>query len=154
MIQLVHAARPVSDLDRAREFYVDGLGMEHRWGFEEDGVEHIYVGDEGVADIHLFYDPENDEPIDAGGNDGINDDTSVCLLVDEDLEGLFEDLGEETNCRVVLAPKEVEFESHRNVICFVEDPDGHLVELIERLEGPPPSATGENADSDAGGTGE
>lgn len=141
MIELIHAARRVVDLDAACEFYLDGLGLSQRWGFEEDGVEHVYVGDDGVADIHLFCDPENEDPVAAGGNDTIHGDTSVCLLVDEDVTGLFEDLVDRTGCRVVLEPTTVSFESHRNVICFVEDPDGHLLELIERLEGPPPDGT-------------
>lgn len=143
MIELIHAARRVTDLDRAKEFYIEGLGLERRWGFVEDGVEHEYVGDAGVADIHLFYDPENQEPVDAGGGDTIHTDTSICLLVEEDVETLFGDLVDTTECRVVLEPKEVDYNSHRNIICFVEDPDGHLVELIERLEGPPPDGTDE-----------
>jgi len=71
MIEVIHAARRVTDLDAALAFYVDGLGLERRRG-------------------------------------------------------------------------------------FVEDPDGHLIELIERLEGPPPDGTADEDDGDgdggAGGT--
>lgn len=138
MIEVIHVARRVTDLERSKTFYVDALGLTERWGFERNGVEHVYLGDEGVTDIHLYEDSTNQDPVAAGGHGTIDGDASVCLLVDEDVEGLFESLVEATCCRVVLDPTEVVFESHRNVICFVEDPDGHVIELIERLEGPPP----------------
>lgn len=140
-MEVIHVARRVTDLERSKAFYLDGLGLTERWGFERDGTTHVYVGDEGVADIHLYEDRDNPEPVAAGGSDTIDADASVCLLVDEDVEGLFESLVESSGCRVVLEPSEITFESHRNVICFIEDPDGHLIELIERLEGPPPAGS-------------
>lgn len=137
-MELVHTAFRVTDLDRSKAFYLDGLGFEEKWGFEEDGVKHIYVGPETGSDIHLFEDPSNTKPVAAGGSEGIHTDHSVCLLVEEDVHDVFETLVEETGCRVILEPKTVDMETHRNVITFVEDPDGHAIELIERLEGPPP----------------
>lgn len=137
-MELIHTAFRVTDLDRSLAFYVDGLGFEEKWGFEEDGVEHRYVGPETGSDVHVFEDPSNDDPVDAGGGDSIHADHSICLLVEEDLHGVFDDLVERTGCRVVLEPKTVDLGTHRNVISFVEDPDGHAVELIERLAGPPP----------------
>ncbi|WP_232700770.1 VOC family protein [Halobacterium wangiae] len=137
-MELIHTAFRVTDLERSKEFYLDGLGFEEKWGFEEDGVEHVYLGPETGSDIHIFEDPSNDEPVTGGGSDTIHTDHSVCLLVEEDLHGVFEELVERTDCHVILPPKTTPFETHRNVITFVEDPDGHAIELIERLEGPPP----------------
>ena len=88
-----------------------------------------------------MYDPENEEPVAAGGGDTIYADTSICLPFEEDVESLLENLVDETGCRVVLERETVAFKSHWNVMCFVEDPDGHPVEFIERLEGPPPDET-------------
>ena len=137
-MEVIHTAFRVIDLNRSLAFYVDGLGFEEKWGFEEDGVEHIYVGPEIGSDIHIFKDPSNDEPVAAGGSDSIHTDHSVCLLVENDLQSLFESVVTKTDCRVILEPKTVDLGTHRNVITFIEDPDGHAIELIERLEGPPP----------------
>lgn len=137
-MELIHTAFRVTDLDRSRAFYLEGLGFQEKWGFEEDGVTHIYVGPETGSDIHLFEDPSNDRPVAAGGSETIHVDHSVCLLVEDDLLAVFDSLVEATDCRVILEPKTVDLGTHRNVICFVEDPDGHAIELIERLEGPPP----------------
>ena len=137
-MEVIHTAFRVTDLDRALEFYVDGLGFEEKWGFEEDGVVHRYVGPEEGSDIHVFEDPSNPDPVAADGSDSIHTDHSVCLLVEEDLYEVFDRLIEDTECQVMLEPTVTPFETHKNVITFVEDPDGHAIELIERLEGPPP----------------
>lgn len=139
-MELIHSAVRVSDLERSRKFYVDGLGFEEKWGFEEDGVEHAYVGPETGADVHIFEDSTNDTPINAGSNTDskIHVDHSICLLVEDGLQELFDDLVDRTGCEVILEPKTVDLGTHRNIITFVKDPDGHAIELIERLEGPPP----------------
>jgi len=137
-MELIHTAFRVTDLDRSKEFYLEGLGFEKKWGFEEDGVEHVYLGPETGSDIHIFEDPSNDAPVAGGGSDTIHTDQSVCFLVEENLRERFDELVERTSCHVILEPETVDLGTHRNVITFVEDPDGHAIELIERLEGPPP----------------
>ncbi|WP_121743640.1 VOC family protein [Natronorubrum halophilum] len=137
-MEVIHTAFRVTDLDRSKEFYIDGLGFDEKWGFVEDGVEHVYVGPKTGSDIHIFEDPSNDAPVEASSGNNIHADHSVCLLVDEDLQERFETLVARTNCHVILEPKTIDLGTHRNTITFVADPDGHAIELIERLEGPPP----------------
>lgn len=123
-MRVIHAALAVESLERSLEFYVDGLGLTDRWGFERHGVRHRYLGGDGGAEIQLVFNPEVD--VSAG-----NEVDHVALEV-ADVGETFETLTERTTCPVVTPPNELDTDGVESRYAFVEDPDGHLVELVER----------------------
>lgn len=121
-MDVIHTAIWVSDLDEARAFFVDALGLEEKWSFASDGVENVYVGGEH-GELQLRHDPDRDDPApDRGALD------HVAVSVD-DADAETERLVEETGCEVVDGPLTVDAANAR--VSFVEGPDGYVVELVE-----------------------
>ncbi|MEF8812208.1 MAG: VOC family protein [Halovenus sp.] len=58
-MDVIHTATWVSDIEQAREFFVDALGLEEKWSFTLDGVTNVYVGGEH-GEIQLRTDPKTD----------------------------------------------------------------------------------------------
>lgn len=124
-MDVIHAAITVSDLEEARAFFVDALGLSENRSFTLDGVENVYVGGEH-GEIQLRYDP--DAPAPAPDRSDLD---HLAVSVD-DVEATTERLVEETGCAVVDGPLVVEpADAH---VSFVEGPDGYVVELVESLE--------------------
>lgn len=121
-MDVIHTAIWVSDLDEARTFFVDALGLEEKWSFTLDGVENVYVGGEH-GEIQLRYDPDHDEP--APDRKTID---HLAVSVD-DAEAETERMVAETGCEVVDGPLTVEAAGAR--VAFIEGPDGYVVELVE-----------------------
>ena len=122
-MDVIHTAIRVADRERTEEFYVEGLGLEHNWEFTKDGVDNVYLGGEH-GEIQCKYDAENTE-IDHG--DGLD---HIALSVDSTDE-TFERVVERTDCPVVEEPTTMAEIGRR--VAFIEDPDGYVVELVERL---------------------
>lgn len=124
-MDVIHTALWVSDLDRTREFYVDGLGLAENWSFTaDDGVENVYIGGEN-AEFQFKYDPEGGPAIDPGTM------AHVAVGVDSTDE-TFERLVEREDPPVREEPTTMDHIGVR--VAFVEDPDGYVVELVEELE--------------------
>ncbi|SER12479.1 VOC family protein [Natrinema salaciae] len=124
-MDVIHTALWVSDLERTREFYVDGLGLEENWSFTaDDGVENVYIGGEN-AELQFKYDPEGGPAIDSGSM------AHVAVGVDDTGES-FERLLERAEPPVHEEPTTMADIGVR--VAFVEDPDGYVVELVEALE--------------------
>ncbi|MCQ4334282.1 VOC family protein [Natronomonas sp. F2-12] len=121
-MDVIHTAIRVSDLEEAREFFVDGLGLEENWSFTLDGVENVYVGGEH-GEIQLRYDPEGDDP---ESNRETIDHLAVSV---DDADAETERMVEETGCEVIKGPLTVEAAGAR--VAFIEGPDGYVVELVE-----------------------
>ena len=121
-MDVIHTAIWVSDLDEARAFFVDALGLEEKWSFTLDGVENVYVGGEH-GEIQLRCDPDHDEP--APDRKTID---HLAVSVD-DAEAETERMVAETGCEVVDGPLTVEAAGAR--VAFIEGPDGYVVELVE-----------------------
>lgn len=122
---VIHTALWVSDLDRTRRFYVDGLGLAENWSFVgDDGVENVYLGGEH-AEFQFKYDPDGGPEIDPGTVD------HVAVGV-ESADAAFERLVESADPPVEEAPTTMAEIDRR--VAFVEDPDGYVVELVERLD--------------------
>ncbi|MWV63680.1 VOC family protein [Halorubrum sp. JWXQ-INN 858] len=124
-MDVIHTAIRVSDLEAAREFYVDALGLDEAWSFTLGGVENVYVGGEH-GEIQLRYDPEADAP--APDRSTID---HLAVSVD-DVVATTERMVAETGCTVVDGPLVVEPANAR--VSFIEDPDGYVVELVESLD--------------------
>ncbi|WP_226480956.1 VOC family protein [Natrinema amylolyticum] len=124
-MDVIHTALWVSDIERTREFYIDGLGLEENWSFTaDDGVENVYIGGEN-GEFQFKYDPDGGPEIDSGTM------AHVAVGVDSTDE-TFEQLREREDPPVQTEPTTMADIDVR--VAFVEDPDGYVVELVEELE--------------------
>ena len=121
-MDVIHTAMWVSDLDEARAFFVDGLGLEENWSFTLDGIENVYVGGEH-GELQLRYDSDHEIP---EGDRSRMDHVAVSV---DDVDGETTRMAEETGCEVLDGPMTVDAADAR--IAFIEGPDGYVVELVE-----------------------
>lgn len=124
-MDVAHTAIWVSDLEATKTFYEEVLGLEYRWEFVHDGVLNYYVGTDDGAEIQFKHRPDGDERIEPGGIDHL-------ALSVEDADATFERVVEESGCPVVLEP--TTFEAADRRAAFVEDPDGYVVEFVQRVD--------------------
>ncbi|WP_101295887.1 VOC family protein [Halegenticoccus soli] len=120
----IHTALWVSDIDDTIDFYVGGLGLDHNWEFTSDGVRNVYLGGPH-GEFQFKYDPAGDHETGPGGGFA-----HVALGV-ESADEAFEALLEHRDPLIVEEPTTIEQIDRR--VGFVEDPDGYVVELVERL---------------------
>lgn len=121
-MDVIHTAMWVSDLDEARAFFVDALGLEENWSFTLDGIENVYVGGEH-GELQLRYDPEHEIP---EGDRSRMDHVAVSV---DDVDSETTRMVEETGCEVLDGPLTVEAADAR--VSFIEGPEGYVVELVE-----------------------
>lgn len=112
----------MSDLEAAREFFVDGVGLEEKRSFTLDGIENVYVGGDH-GEIQLRHAPEQPAP-----DPDRSDIDHIALSVD-DVDAECERIVDQTGCTVVDGPTTVDIADAR--IVFLEGPDGYVVELVE-----------------------
>ena len=124
-MDVIHTAIWVSDLDEARAFFVDALGLDENWSFTLDGVENVYVGGED-GEIQLRYEPDRDVP-----EPDRRTIDHIAVSVD-DVDAKTEEMVEKTGCAVVDGPVTMGAPSAR--VSFLDGPDGYVVELVESLE--------------------
>jgi lactoylglutathione lyase len=120
----VHTCIRVRDIDASVAFY-GRLGYEPRGRLNFESAYNVYLGLQGDGDVlELTVNVGREEPYDLG--DGYN---HMALVVD-DLDALLERLAAAgiTPERPPYAPGGRE--EYR--ICFVADPDGYRIELIDR----------------------
>lgn len=123
-MDVIHTAVWVRDLDATIEFYEGVLGLDHRWDFTHDGVVNYYVGSDAGAEIQFKFDPESTDPVDPAGID------HLAMSVD-DVDETFERVVADSDCEVVLEPTDIAAADRR--AAFVTDPDGYVVEFVQRL---------------------
>src|ERR1700733_5818008 len=120
----VHTCVRVKDIDRSTVFY-ERLGFEHRGNLNFEPAYNVYMGLPNDGDVlELTVNVGREEPYDLG--EGYN---HMALVVD-DLAGLLSELKEAG----------IEPEQWRSWpggrteyrICFVPDPDGSRIELIDK----------------------
>lgn len=123
-MDVIHTAIWVSDLEAARSFFVDGLGLEAHSSFTLGGVENVYVGGDH-GELQLKYDPERPAPTaDRSALD------HVALSVD-DVDAEYERIVASTDCTVLEEPFTIDEAGAR--VAFIAGPDGYVVELVEML---------------------
>ena len=121
--QLVHTNMRVRDVDASLRFY-EALGFERRGKLDFGSAYNVYLGLPGDGDtLELTVNVGQDQPYDLGTGYG-----HIALTVD-DLDGLLARLAEQG-----IEPEKPPYhpggrEEFR--ICFVADPDGYRVELID-----------------------
>ena len=122
--RVVHTCIRVLDIDRSTEFY-GHLGFEPRGALNFDSAYNVYMGLPGDGDtLELTVNVGRTEPYDLG--DGYN---HMALVID-DLDALLAALAEHG-----IHPDKPPYgpggrDEYR--ICFVTDPDGYRLELIDR----------------------
>jgi lactoylglutathione lyase len=122
-MNFVHTNMRVRDIDASLGFY-HALGFEPRGRLQFDGAYNVYLGLPGDGDtLELTVNEGREEPYDLGSGYG-----HIALSVD-DLDGLLARLAE-----AGIEPESAPYapggrEEFR--ICFVQDPDGYRVELID-----------------------
>lgn len=124
MGELIHTCYRVLDLERSVDFY-------RRLAFEElarkpirDEATNVFMGLPGDGPrLELTYNHGREEPYEIGTGYG-----HIALTV-EDLDGALERLRERG-----IAPERPPYRVSEggSRLCFVRDPDGYRIELIER----------------------
>jgi lactoylglutathione lyase len=122
-VKLVHTNVRVRDIDASMRFY-EALGFEPRGRLQFDGAYNVYLGLPGDGDtLELTVNEGRGEPYDLGSGYG-----HVAIAV-EDLDGLLERLATEG-----IEPEKPPYHPGGRTeyrICFVADPDGYRIELID-----------------------
>ena len=130
-LKLVHTCMRVRDIDASLRFY-EALGFERRGKLDFGSAYNIYMGVPGDGDtLELTVNSDQDEPYDLGNGYG-----HIALTVD-DLDALLEELA-----KIGVEPEKPPFapggRPEIGRICFVQDPDGYRIELIDGGEFPTP----------------
>jgi lactoylglutathione lyase len=122
-MRFVHLNVRVRDIDASLRFY-EALGFERRGRLQFEGAHNIYLGLPGDGDtLELTVNEGHDEAYDLGNGYG-----HMALAV-EDLDGLLERLGGQG-----IEPEKEPYHPGGRAefrICFVADPDGYRIELID-----------------------
>jgi lactoylglutathione lyase len=128
--KLVHTCVRVRDIDASLRFY-EALGFERRGKLDFGSAYNIYMGVPGDGDtLELTVNSDQAEPYDLGNGYG-----HIALTVD-DLDGLLSKLAEQG-----YEPEKAPYapggrDEYR--ICFIADPDGYRIELIDGGQFPTP----------------
>ena len=122
-MRLVHTNVRVRDIDESLRFY-EALGFERRGRLQFDGAYNVYLGLPADGDtLELTVNEGREEPYDLGSGYG-----HVALEVD-DLDALLERLA--THGIEPEKPPYAPGGREELRICFVQDPDGYRIELID-----------------------
>jgi lactoylglutathione lyase len=124
-LKLIHTAMRVRDIDASLRFY-EALGFERRGKLDFGSAYNVYLGVPGDGDtLELTVNVGQDEPYDLGTGYG-----HVAIGVD-DLDQTLAAL-KDRGIEPERPPYQVSEGGSR--ICFVRDPDGYRIELIERSD--------------------
>ena len=125
-MSLIHTCYRITDIDRAVEFY-EALGFEEKGRIPiRDEAINVFMGlpeDGSEPRLELTYNIGRDEPYDLGNGYG------HIAITTRDLDEALARL-EEKGIEPERPPYTVRDGGAR--LCFVRDPDGYRIELIER----------------------
>ena len=120
----IHTCIRVQDIERSLRFY-SHLGFEHRGRLNFGSAYNIYLGLPGGGDVlELTVNVGREEPYDLG--DGYN---HMALVVD-DLVRRSERL-DDNDIQPEKPPYDLGGREDLPLICFVPDPDGYRIELVD-----------------------
>jgi lactoylglutathione lyase len=122
-VRFVHTNVRVRDIDASLRFY-QALGFERRGRLQFESAYNVYLGLPGDGDtLELTVNEGRTDPYDLGDAYG-----HIALSV-EDLDGLLERLAGDG-----IKPEKPPYHPGGRTeyrICFVQDPDGYRIELID-----------------------
>jgi len=128
----------VTDLQRSKSFYTDALGLEcKRENVDSENRTHCHIGGEWKTEIELI-EVDSEEVTSKSFGTVINDDGSqtltvpklhISIVIQEDLNALFDRLEQDQDCEVIQEPVVERFDGGSTHIAFVSDPDGYPLEL-------------------------
>jgi lactoylglutathione lyase len=122
--RFVHTCVRVRDVDASQRFY-EALGFERRGKLQFQTAYNVYMGLPGDGDtLELTVNEGREEPYDLG--EGYN---HMAMTVD-DLDGLLAKLADQ-GIEPEKPPDAPGGREDVGRICFVADPDGYRVELID-----------------------
>jgi lactoylglutathione lyase len=127
--ELIHTCYRVTDLDRSTAFY-EKLGMEEigRIPIRDEAI-NVFMGLPGDGPrLELTYNIGRDEPYEIGTGYG-----HIAITV-ADMKATLERLAD-----VGIEPERPPYSVREggSLLCFVRDPDGYRIEVIERAGDPP-----------------
>ena len=123
-MELIHTCYRITDIDRSVAFY-SALGFEERarMPIREEAI-NVFMGLPGDGDrLELTYNFGREEPYEIGTGYG-----HIALYVD-DMDGTLATLAEK-GIQPEKPPYSIREGGSR--LCFVRDPDGYRIELIEQ----------------------
>ena len=124
-MDVIHTCIWVSDMDDAKEFYLDGIGLEEHRSATLGGIENVWLGGEH-GEIQLRYADDHPDPA-----PDRSDFDHLALSVD-DVDAEVERIVEDTVATVLDGPRTVDVANAR--IAFLEGFDGYVIELVEDLD--------------------
>lgn len=124
-MELIHTCYRVNDLERSVDFYTNGLGLEElaRKPIREEAI-NVFLGAPGDgARLELTYNFGRTDPYEIGTGYG-----HIAFSVD-DLDATLAELASRG-----ITPEREPYRVREggSRLCFVQDPDGYRIELIER----------------------
>ena len=123
MTELIHTCYRIGDIDRSVGFY-EALGFEERRRMDlPDGATNVFMGLPGDGDrLELTKNP-------GVGSYDLGDGYNHIAIAAADLDGSLEALAGQG-----IEPERPPYHVGENGprICFVRDPDGYRIEIIER----------------------
>ena len=126
-MELIHTCYRIGEIDRSVAFY-SALGFEELWRMPiRDEAINVFMGLPGDgARLELTWNKDRDEPYEIGSGYG-----HIALTVD-DMDGTLEQLK-----TVGIEPERPPYRVREggSRLCFVRDPDGYRIELIEKTPG-------------------
>ncbi|GGL26627.1 hypothetical protein GCM10009037_07860 [Halarchaeum grantii] len=117
----LHTCLNVADAERAVAWYTEQLGFEASWGFEAGDTTNRYVADEAGVELQ-FSETAGVTPDESG------DRWDHLAVKVDDVDAAFDDIDHHG---VVQEPENNDTAGARTA--FVEDPDGHVIELVGPL---------------------
>ena len=124
-MRYVHTCVRVRDPAASVRFY-ESLGFERRGRINFETAYNLYMGLPGDGDtLELTVNRDRDQPYDLGDGD------NHMALVVEDLDALVKKLAAE-GIEPERPPYSPGGRTEVGRICFVQDPDGYRIELIDR----------------------
>mgnify|MGYP006276749927 FL=1 len=128
-MRYAHVCYRINDIDRSLAFYCEALGFQElkRYPIRDEAV-NIYVAPEGSEDtpLELTFNYGRTEPYEIGTGYG-----HIAYHVD-DLDGTLARLA-----AIGVEPEKPPYSIREggSRLCFVRDPDGYRIELIEKVAG-------------------
>lgn len=122
---LGHTAYNVLDMDKSLHFYCDTLGFKFMFQIKDENgkpwINYLKVADHQF--IELFF---NGAKVDGTDNSSAVGYNHLCLEVDE-----INQISDDLKSKGIVFDEEIKQGSDLNYQCWIRDPDGNRIELMQ-----------------------